>query len=466
MHSRWADERTRHRAVLTAALLGTDVSALAVALVVAHGIAASWSIWYAPPAFPPSLWLLIPIAIALFVLGRLYVLDELLEGPIEYGRVINGCTLASFSLIVLGFWGKGLDALAPSRTLIALVWILSMVTVGGGRFAARRVVRFLRRRGYLVTRAVMVGLGASGMAFARHFEQARHAGIQIVGFVDDFLAPGTPVTDRLKVLGSPSALLTILAQTGAHEVIIVPTALAWESFQNLIRQVTSLNGHVVRLAPGSRDLLATSMRAHRVGFIPMLTVERVRIIGFDRALKSMLDYGIALLALPLVTPVILLAAAFLRASGVHPFVRIWFLGREAAVFTTAVLNTSKAPGRVGALIRRLALERLPQLVNVLFGQMSIVGPRPVPAGRRGDHGPWLHGLLTVKPGLTGTWAVRPPMSLEDEMELSLFYIRNYTIWLDLEVLVRVALRRLTAWRGKSQAPKEEAPLRERVAVHR
>ena len=466
MHSRWADERTRHRAVLTAALLGTDVSALAVALVVAHGIASSWSSWYAPQTFPPSLWLLIPIAITFFVLGRLYVLDELLEGPIEYGRVINGCTLASFSLIVLGFWGKGLAALAPSRTLIALVWILSIAMVGGGRFAARRVVRFLRRRGYLVSRAVMVGLGTSGMAFARHFEQVRHSGIQIVGFVDDFLAPGTPVTDRLKVLGPPSALHAILAQTGAHEVIIVPTAMAWESFQNLIRQVTSLNGHVVRLAPGSRDLLATSMRAHRVGSIPMLTVERVRIIGLDRVLKSLLDYGIALLALPLAGPVILLAAAWLRASGIRPFVRVRFLGREATVFTTVVLNVGQGSDRVGALIRRLALDRLPQLLNVLLGQMSIVGPRPVPAERRGDHGQWLHGLLTVKPGLTGTWAVRPPMPLEDEMELSLFYIRNYTIWLDLEVLVRVALRRLTAGRVRSRARTEEAALRERVAVHR
>jgi len=466
MRSQSSDERKRQRVLLTSALVGTDVVALVVALLISHRIAASVSIWHAPQSFPPSLWFAVPVAIALFALGRLYILDDLLEGPIEYGRVINCCTLASFSVIVLGFWGKALGELAPSRTLIALVWSLSIVMVGVGRFTARRIVRLLRRRGYLVSRAVMVGLGASGIGYARHFNQLPHTGIKIVGFVDDFLPPGTPVLDDLRVLGPPSALRSILAQTGAHEVIIVPTAMAWESFQDLVKQVTSLNGHIIRLAPGSRDLLATSMKAHRVGFIPMMTVERMRIVGLDRVMKTVLDYGIALLVLLLTAPLILLAAAALRASGVRPFRPIRLLGRESIAFTTWVLNTEEAPARLGTLLRRLGVDRLPQLASVVLGQMSVVGPRPIPADKYRGHAAWLPGLLTVRPGLTGTWAVHPTTSLSEEMELSLFYIRNYTIWLDLEVLVRVALRRLGAARHADQGRQEEATPREHVTVHR
>jgi lipopolysaccharide/colanic/teichoic acid biosynthesis glycosyltransferase len=459
-----ADERKKQRVLLTSVLVGTDVVALVVALLVSHRIAASWSKWYAPADFPPSLWLAVPVAIALFALIRLYVLDDLLEGPIEYGRVIHGCTLASFSVIVLGFWGKALGELAPSRVLIALVWGLSIAMVGGGRFTARRIVRFLRRRGYFVSRAVIVGLGASGIGFARHFKQLQHTGIKVVGFVDDFLPTGTPVLDDLRVLGPPSALRSILGQTGASEVIIVPTAMAWESFQDLIRQVTSLDGHIIRLAPGSRDLLSTSMKAHQLGFIPMMTVERVRIVGLDRILKSVLDYGIALLVLSVAAPLMLLVAAALRASGVDPLRRVQFIGREGGVFTTAVLNTAGVHARVAVLARQLGVDRLLQLVSVLRGQMSIVGPRPIPADKRREHAAWLPGLLSVKPGLTGTWAIRQTSSLDEEMELSLFYIRNYTIWLDLEVLVRVALRLLTA--GRAGQLREEAAPRERVAVHR
>jgi FlaA1/EpsC-like NDP-sugar epimerase len=157
----------------------------------------------------------IPVALGLFALNRLYVLDELLEGPTEYGRIIYSCTLTAFGLSVIGFWWRDLDASAPSRRLVTALWLLSCLAVVGGRFAARRIVRRLRRRGYLRTRAVIVGLGAPGLSLGRHFEQAKHAGVDVVGFVDDFLPVGTPVTGGLRVLGSPSALPAILEQTGA-----------------------------------------------------------------------------------------------------------------------------------------------------------------------------------------------------------------------------------------------------------
>lgn len=458
-------ERKRQRLLLTAAVLGIDVSALAIALVVAHRLASARSLWYAPAEFPPELWLVIPVAIAVFALGRLYVLIEMLEGSIEYGRVVYGCTLAALSLIVMGFWGKFLGDVAPSRTLIVLVWAVSIVTVGGGRFAVRRVVRFLRRRGHLVSRAVIVGLGSSGLAFARHFEQIKHSGVKVVGFVDDFLPPGTPVLGDLRVLGPPSALDAILEETRAHEVIIVPTATAWESFQELMRRVSSMNGYTVRLAPGSRDLLATTLRAHQLASIPMLTVERVRITGLDRILKSTLDYAVSLFLLPYAVLAVPLAAAALRASGVRPFRRIRVVGREGIPFTTFVLNADDPNAPVQRIVKRLGVHRLPQLLSVLLGRMNVVGPRPIPVERRQDYATWLPSLLTVKPGLTGSWAVRPAATLDEEMELSLFYIRNYTIWLDVEVLFRAALRLVSA-NGRPQQKKEGVSPHERVAVHR
>jgi lipopolysaccharide/colanic/teichoic acid biosynthesis glycosyltransferase len=453
---------------LTLGVLAADVAALSVALMAAHRLALARSvsaqaIWYAPESFPAMLWFVVPIAIALFALGRLYVLDELFEGSIEYGRVVYGCTLAALSVIVLGFWGKFLQDVAPSRTLIVLVWALSVFTVGSSRFAIRRVVRFLRRRGYFVSRAVIVGLGASGVGFARHFEQTRHSGMKVVGFVDDFLPPGTPVLGELKVLGPPSALDAILEQTGAHEVIIVPTATAWESFQDLIRRLSSMNGYAVRLAPGSRDLLATTLRPHYFASIPMLTVERVRITGLDRVLKSALDYCVAALLLPYAVMSLLFAAIVLRASGVRAFRRVRLVGRAGAEFTALVLNTGAAPPSVRRRVRHAAADRLPQLLNVLLGRMSIVGPRPIAVDEQRAYATWLPSLLAVKPGLTGPWLVRPASSREEEMEASLFYIRNYTIWLDVEVLLRSVFRRAST---TAAAPGEEKPpVGERAPAH-
>jgi lipopolysaccharide/colanic/teichoic acid biosynthesis glycosyltransferase len=459
-----SDERRRQRLFVLLAILATDVAALTVALVAAHRLASTRSIWYAPLTFPPALWLVVPIAIAIFAIGRLYVFDELLEGSIEYGRVIYGCTLASLSVIVLGFWGKFLKDVAPSRTLIVLVWLCSVVAVGGGRFAIRRVVRFLRRRGHLATRAVIVGLGASGLAFARHFEQTTHSGVKVVGFVDDFLPPGTPVLGDVRVVGPPSALDDILKETGAHEVIIVPTATAWESFQELTRRMSSMNGYTVRLAPGSRDLLATTMRAQSIASIPMLTVERVRITGLERVVKSALDCGIVALALPVAVPLVLLAAAALLATGTRPFRRVRIIGREGRPITTFILNADDRRSRLQRTIKRLRVHRLPQLASVLFGRLSLVGPRPIPLQYRSMYAAWLPSLLTVRPGLMGGWSVRPTGSLDEEMEQSLYYIRNYTIWLDIEVLFRAALH--FVWRNGEEKAREETTLHERVPVSR
>jgi lipopolysaccharide/colanic/teichoic acid biosynthesis glycosyltransferase len=414
--------------------------------------------------FPPTLWLVVPIAVALFAIGRLYVLDEVLEGSIEYGRVIYGCTLASLSVIILGFWGKFLKDVAPSRTLIVLVWALSVIAVGSGRFALRRIVRFLRRRGYFVSRAVIVGLGASGLMLARHFEQVRHSGVKVVGFVDDFLAPGTLVLNDLKVLGAPSEMDRILEETAAHEVIIVPTAIAWESFQDLTRRMSTMNGCTVRLAPGSRDLLATTMRAHQLASIPMLTVERVRITGLDRILKSVMDYSISLFLLPFSATLVLIGAAALQVSGIRPFRRVRLLGREGRTFTALMLNAAGGLSRAQRIILRLGIDRLPLFASVLLGRMSLVGPRPIRDEERPSYAPWLPSLLTVRPGLTGPWSVHTAASLAEEMELSLFYIRNYTIWLDVEVLFRAALR-LMSGSGRSER-KEETALGERVPVPR
>ncbi len=438
-----------------------DALAMVLALYAAQQLASPWgvAVWFARP-WVPSFAVL--AALFFFAVNRLYILDEVGEGPLEYGRVVYACTLTTFALIILRFWGQDFLAL-PSRKLIALVWLFSLLAVGGGRFLARRAVRALRRRGYLVSRALIVGLGTAGISLARQFRSMKHVGIDVVGFIDDFLPAGTTVTDGLRVLGPPSALPRILQETGAAEVIVVPTAMAWESFRDLIRSISGINGHAVRLAPDFLDLLPTSVKVHRFGFTPLLTIERIRITGLDAAVKRILDYGMAALLLPVALPLVVLSAGALLAAGVRPFRIIPVVGREGVPFGALVLNAAEPRTSVQRLIYRLGLDKLPELVNVVLGQMSIVGPHPIPFSERGRYERWMPNLLTVKPGITGPWILRGAgTSLDDEMRTNLLYIRNYTIWLDVEIIVRTLFRLLTGRSALSR--KEEAVVRERLAV--
>jgi lipopolysaccharide/colanic/teichoic acid biosynthesis glycosyltransferase len=237
-------------------------------------------------------------------------------------------------------------------------------------------------------------------------------------------------------------------------MIVLPTAMAWESFQDLIRTASNLNGHghVIRLAPGFRDILATNMRVHQFGFIPLMTIERVRITGLDAILKRIMDYGTAILLTPLALPAVAIAACALAARGLRPFRAVQVIGRGGVSFPTFLLNASAPCNSVQHKIHSLGVDRLLQLLNVFRGEMSIVGPRPIPYEQRDRYERWIPNLLTVKPGITGPWAVQTtPASLDDEMRMNLFYIRNYTIWLDLEIAARSILRMLT----RSAAPQED-----------
>ncbi|MGH2398029.1 MAG: sugar transferase, partial [bacterium] len=325
------------------------------------------------------------------------------------------------------------------------------------------VIRFLRRRGILVSRALIVGTGGSGIHLARHFQVTKHAGIQVAGFVDDFLPAGTPVGDGLRVLGPPSRLAQLIRETGASEVIVVPTAMAWESFQDLIRTVTGLNGHSVRLAPDFRDVLATSVRVHQFGFTPLLTIERVRITGLDAVLKVGVDYGLALLLLPVAVPLIAMLSALLAMTGIPPLTPVRALGRGGKLFRAFLLNTEGASAFARAL-RQTGADRLPLLFNVVLGHMSIVGPRLIPEACRQAYEPWLPNLLTVKPGITGPWFIRVPLPLDEEMQLNLFYIRNYTIWLDVEIVFHSLIRIMTGHPIQQHEPK--AVSHERASVYR
>lgn len=452
------------RRIIIWGLLATDVAAL-----IAAGAAAARLLPFDITAAgrEASRLLLItaiPVAIGLFALNRLYVLDELLEGPMEYGRIVYACTLTAFGLSVLGFWWRDPDTMAPSRRLVTALWCLSILAVVAGRFVTRRVMRAMRRRGLFRTRTLIVGLGDPGLALSRHFRELTHAGVDVVGFIDDFLPAGTPVTHGLKVLGPPSALPAILDETGAAEIIVVPTAMAWESFEDLIRSTASLNGHAVRLTPGFRDILAANVKVHQFGFTPLLTLERTRITGLDALLKGVLDYGTAIVLLVIGLPILAVFTVMLRMRGIRPFRRVEILGCRGRGFQVPIFDRSMPSARIKAAFLRLGLDKVAQLGNVLRGRMSIVGPRPIPMARRRDYERWVPNLLTVKPGVTGPWAVDGSLeSLDHEMQATLFYIRNYTIWLDLEIIARSVIQVLVG-RPAPEPEKGMAP-RDPVAVH-
>jgi lipopolysaccharide/colanic/teichoic acid biosynthesis glycosyltransferase len=392
-------------------------------------------------------WLLI------FASLRLYDPAILLGGPTEYGQVVKGCSFGALALVAISFFWR--EPFTLSRLWLLFSWAFSIVLVGGGRFLFRRFAFWLRRRyGMFVTRVLIVGNNEQGKALARQWSRA--PGYEVVGFVDDFLPAGTQVTQSLYVLGPPRFLGRIAREKAVDEVVVVPNAVAWETFDEVIRQSAQQNGYGVKLAPGFYGTLTTGVEVVNRGFVPLLAVQQTRITGLDSFLKTLLDYVGGCLALVCCTPLMLLVALGLKLTAprrpLFVFPRVY--GRGGGLFTTWKFDVAEdGDDSLGARFRRFlysaGLDKLPQLANVLAGQMSLVGPRTISEVEAPHFRRWLSNLLTVKPGITGVWAISDQSSIEDQVRAKMYYIRNWTIWLDLQVLFHTMLRVLRKERGRA-----------------
>lgn len=427
---------------------------------------------------------IVPVFLLIFAFNNLYDTRLARGGMEEYAQIAKSFIYGIVAVIVLSYWVR---IATLSRGWFLLVFVFGLLLVGGGRFGVRRVLAWMHRRGRLRTRMLIVGANEQGQAIAQQFCAAAGAGVDVVGFIDDFLPVGAPVPlgdgeATLRVLGGPDRLHDVARHYQIDEVVLVSNAVAWETFQEIMQRLSVSPEQApfeIKLSPGFYEILTTGVQVTQLAYVPLLLVNRERITGPDKMLKNGLDYGLGLLNLLLAAPLMGLIALVLRLTSDGPVIeRHRVLACGGGEFTTWKFNTglgetprprfahplALADGgqatagaaqritRVQRFLYDSGLDKMPQLLNILRGEMSWVGPRTVSVGQVAIHSPWLANLLTVKPGITGPWAVGWKRTLDDEMRVTMVYIRNWTIWLDLQILAQTALRVLRLERDKARLP--------------
>ena len=442
------------RTLLITALLISDGLAVVGALMLAYYLRIGSRLLPYTSSTDLSLYiktslLAVPLWLPILAATGLYNYDNLLGGPGEYAAVVRGCTYGVILLIILSFF----ERTSPlSRGWLLISWATAIITIGGMRFIIRRIAYRLRRRGWFIAPAVIVGANEQAKAIARQLCPPTSSGIEVVGFVDDFMPAGTPVLDDLEVLGTPRSLPELIARRHISELIVVPSAMAWESFQEiLLANGKMYDGAKVRISPGFYELLTTGVHVSHKAFVPFVTPERVRITGIDALLKNLFDLTILLSSAPLWLALLGLLALLKKLSSAGPVLcRHKVLGQGGKPFAALTFCRNAPPGdgfaaRLDRFLLDSGLYRLPQLLQVLSRRMSLIGPRPVPANPGHTDRHWLPNLLTVKPGITGPWVMAGSawQLLEEERRLDSYYVRNWTIWLDFQILfrtIRIILR--------------------------
>jgi exopolysaccharide biosynthesis polyprenyl glycosylphosphotransferase len=299
-------------------------------------------------------------------------------------------------------------------------------------------------------------------------------GYDVRGFVDDELPPGTVLYEDRSVLGGMADLLSTVQSVGATGVVVATTAVDQVLSNRLARELTEAGVHV-ELSSSLWDISANRLTVRPLGRTPVVYVEPVMRHGWRAVSKRAFDAAVAGVGLLLLSPFLLLVAAAIKLDSRGPvFFRQSRVGRDGRTFSiikfrTMVANAeellidlrthNEADGplfkikddprvtRVGRLLRRFSIDESPQFVNVLRGEMSLIGPRPALPDELKSWSPELHTRLRVRPGLTGMWQVsgRSDTTFEEYVRLDLYYVDNWSLVTDVAILARtipsVLLRR-------------------------
>lgn len=408
-------------------------------------------------------FLLAPLWLLVFRIFGLYSFKNLFGGTGEYARIFNASTLATMLIVHFSFL---VPEFVIARAWLILSWLWVILIVSIGRFALRRVVQYMRLKGRFLTTVLVVGANEEGQAVAQQLLGNRKTGMWIIGFVDDHLEPGSELFPGVSVLGHTSSIETVVKQYGIQEIIIASGSMRRDKIFDLFQIFGTHDGLTLRMSSGFYELLTTGVEVQEVGNVPLLSINKVRLTGFDMVLKAAFDLSISILILLIIWPVMLLLAVVVKLDSPGPaFHRRRVVGVGGKTFDALKFRTMYVDAderlardpelrrqfeqnyklkddprvtRLGKLLRRTSLDELPQLFNVLRGQMSLVGPRMITSEERARYGKWHLNLLTVKPGITGLWQVsgRSDIGYEERVMLDMQYIRNHSIWLDLYVLWR------------------------------
>lgn len=345
-----------------------------------------------------------------------------------------------------------------SRLMVVMDWLLTIVGVTLGRAIVHRVQVGLRTRGIGTERLLIVGIGDPAHLVLDRVLHSPGIGYRPVGFVAE--TPTASLAYGLPVLGTIENIGEIVRAHQIHDVVVAIPTLSRQQLLDLVTQCSNEKVNI-KVFPDLFQFMTSGVNIGDLNGLPLISVKDVALRGWNLAIKRAMDVVVSAVALVLLSPLMLLIAALIKLTSPDgpvfliqervgldgrpfPIIKFRTMRPDAEKETGAVWAVPNDPRRtrLGAFLRRYSLDELPQLINVLVGDMSLVGPRPerpvfVEQFRRTI--PRYFDRHREKAGLTG-WAqvngLRGNTSIEERTAYDVWYIENWTLWLDIKILLK------------------------------
>jgi exopolysaccharide biosynthesis polyprenyl glycosylphosphotransferase len=397
-------------------------------------------------------------------------------------RIFKATAIGSLLIVAVAFLYRGgfeFRAFSYARTVFVVDFFLSLLALGGIRFLMRAVQTFVRTRQINLIPTLVVGRGPEASLFIREMSERPSLGYRVIGVVDTTLVEGTDASsyEGVPVIGNLNGLPEAIRDSGANEVIIADPQVNGDALFDVMIRCGRRRGVEFRIAPSLFNCLPRKTEIDQIGVLPMIRLFREPLSAGARLLKRASDLVIASLGILLFFPLWLLIAILIKLDSKGPvfyvqervgmdgrlflfykfrtmkagadselhreYQRAFIAGKAEANLgdeqrpTYKLLSDPRITG-IGRLLRRTSLDEVPQLLNVLMGDMSIVGPRPPIPYEVEAYELWHRKRLDMKPGLTGLWQVsgRNRLQFEEMVRIDLFYIENWSLLLDLKIILR------------------------------
>jgi exopolysaccharide biosynthesis polyprenyl glycosylphosphotransferase len=458
--------RLRKRALIAADLVALTIACGLVSFVTAAARDSSTLGAVAPALFLVAV--VVPLWAGLTTIHGLYRREEHradLTTTDDIVPVVVILSLASWaSLIAASLTGANV----PLPLAVGL-WAAAVVLI----LAARIVTRFLARQWpQCIQNTLIVGAGDIGQLLGRKLAQHPELGLKLIGFADDDPKAMRQDLANVPVLGAPSELAELVREHDIHRIVIAFSNEPHYRQLELVHTLRSLDVQI-DLVPRLFEAIGPAVNVHHIEGLPLVALPSAGGTGLARAAKRAIDIAGSALVLALLSPLFLYIAWRVKRSSRGPvFFRQERLGKNMKPFhvmkfrtmrvdtddaphreyVRSIMDTSQAPTannlykldrsdavtNVGAWLRRTSLDELPQLINVLRGEMSLVGPRPCMTYESELFEPHHYDRFLVPAGMTGLWQVtaRARATFKEALDLDAAYARDWSLGLDLKLMMQ------------------------------
>jgi len=407
------------------------------------------------------------IGIVIFFLNGLYNVKIPTEKPYELRKIFMSLSSGIMVILVLDFLNS--EHIFPSKSIPIYAWGISIFIILTTRIIIKKIQTYLFKYGIGIQRTLIVGSNHIAKEIALEFYKRPTLGYKIIGYLSGNISYEMP--EKICKLGVVSDLKLILKNKNIDEIIYTDDDNK-HSYSNIMEalRLGDKNRVDFKIAPNLYGIYSIKNRISIIGGIPLIEIVRTPLEGWGRIAKRIFDIAGSIIGLTIFSPLLLLISIVIKMSSKGPiFYKHDRLGRGGKIFKVYKFRSMKPNAeemlkemlkkdpmkkeefekdfklkndpritKIGKFLRKTSLDEIPQFVNVLKGEMSLVGPRPIVINESDKYGESKYQRSIVKPGITGLWQIngRNDLDYSERAYLDIYYVENWSILLDIKIIFK------------------------------